>query len=595
MRKINIFISFFFIIFSIQAQESSLSLQGIFDLTVPSAGSDGKAIHLVAMVDIADISIFGIGVANNGGGTDGQEETLPVMSVSAGDDILLARTPEAMSSYLADCYTEFEHVLVAGTDISQNGDDAIELFENGVVIETFGDIDTDGSGESWEYMDSWAYKVDGEWTYGGVNCSDGSETTLSSSCIYPMCDTGEELSGCTDSTAFNYNMNATIDDGSCVAISEGCMISSAANYDETANTSCESCCDFNGCMDTDALNFDSDATLDDGSCLYDNASLTNGLSLQGIFDLTVPSAGSDGKAIHLVAMVDIADISIFGIGVANNGGGTDGQEETLPVMSVSAGDDILLARTPEAMSSYLADCYTEFEHVLVAGTDISQNGDDAIELFENGVVIETFGDIDTDGSGESWEYMDSWAYKVDGEWTYGGVNCSDGSETTLSSSCIYPMCDTGEELSGCTDSTAFNYNMNATIDDGSCVAISEGCMDDVACNYNIDANIDDESCVYPELYYDCDSTCLMDLDGDMICDQLDNCPEISNTDQIDTNADGDGDVCDYDDGLDIDSIESGSFKLLRMYDVLGKTYSVHPEGKVLFYLYDNGKVIGKLK
>jgi hypothetical protein len=37
-------------------------------------------------------------------------------------------------------------------------------------------------------MDSWAYKVDGEWTYGAVNCSDGSETTQTSDCVYPLCE-----------------------------------------------------------------------------------------------------------------------------------------------------------------------------------------------------------------------------------------------------------------------------------------------------------------------------------------------------------------------------------------------------------------------
>ena len=43
-----------------------LSLQGIIDFTVPAGGSNGKAIHLVALQDIADLSIYGIGVANNG-------------------------------------------------------------------------------------------------------------------------------------------------------------------------------------------------------------------------------------------------------------------------------------------------------------------------------------------------------------------------------------------------------------------------------------------------------------------------------------------------------------------------------------------------
>ena len=53
-------------------------------------------------------------------------------------------------------------------------------------IGTFGDINVDGTGESWEYMDSWAYKVNDAWTYGTVNCTDGSTTTCDSSCPYPF-------------------------------------------------------------------------------------------------------------------------------------------------------------------------------------------------------------------------------------------------------------------------------------------------------------------------------------------------------------------------------------------------------------------------
>ena len=35
--------------------------------------------------------------------------------------------------------------MLANTSIEQNGDDAIELFYNGEVIETFGDINNDGT------------------------------------------------------------------------------------------------------------------------------------------------------------------------------------------------------------------------------------------------------------------------------------------------------------------------------------------------------------------------------------------------------------------------------------------------------------------
>ena len=49
----------------------------------------------------------------------------------------------------------FDHVFVDESgSISQNGDDAIELYYLGGVIEVFGDVNTDGTGQDWEYLDS---------------------------------------------------------------------------------------------------------------------------------------------------------------------------------------------------------------------------------------------------------------------------------------------------------------------------------------------------------------------------------------------------------------------------------------------------------
>ncbi|MDB2321610.1 T9SS type A sorting domain-containing protein [Flavobacteriaceae bacterium] len=170
------------LLFSSTINSQDLSLQGIIDFDVPSAGSDGKAIHVLVVNDIDNLSLYGIGVANNGGGTDGQEYTFPAVSVLAGDNIMVARSPEAMASFLGA--TE-ANIMLANSDIAQNGDDAIELFYNGEVIETFGDVDTDGTGESWEYVDSFAYKVDGAWTYAAINCTDDAETSATSACPYP--------------------------------------------------------------------------------------------------------------------------------------------------------------------------------------------------------------------------------------------------------------------------------------------------------------------------------------------------------------------------------------------------------------------------
>jgi len=169
-------------LFSLSINAQDLVLQGIIDFDIPSAGNDGKAIHVLALNNIDDLSLYGIGVANNGEGTDGQEYTFPPVSASAGDNILVARSPSNIALYLA---ANEVNIMLANSSIGQNGDDAIELFYNGEVIETFGDINTDGNGQSWEYTDSWAYKENGDWTYGGVACTVDSETSAESSCPYP--------------------------------------------------------------------------------------------------------------------------------------------------------------------------------------------------------------------------------------------------------------------------------------------------------------------------------------------------------------------------------------------------------------------------
>ena len=99
--KNKFFIQLLFLLFPflILAQSSNLVLTGIMDFTVPSGGNDGKAIHVTANDTITDLSLYGIGVANNGGGTDGEEYVLPEGSATAGQHILIARSPAAMEAY----------------------------------------------------------------------------------------------------------------------------------------------------------------------------------------------------------------------------------------------------------------------------------------------------------------------------------------------------------------------------------------------------------------------------------------------------------------------------------------------------------------
>jgi len=201
MKKIFSVIVLLFCSLFTFSQVNSLQLQGIIDFDLVSAGYTGKALHLKANSNISDLSNYGIGVANNGNGGDGQEYSFPSISVQAGDHILLARDTIAMATYFNSCFSQFDHVLAATNAISQNGNDAIELFKDSIVIETFGDINVDGTGLAWEYLDSWAFKdpsggvtfSGGNWIFGGVECTIGSLTTQSSSCPYPSCSSGSSI------------------------------------------------------------------------------------------------------------------------------------------------------------------------------------------------------------------------------------------------------------------------------------------------------------------------------------------------------------------------------------------------------------------
>jgi hypothetical protein len=153
-------------------------------------------------------------------------------------------------------------------------------------------------------------------------------------------------------------------------------------------------------------------------------------------------------------------------------------------------------------------------------------------------------------------------------------------------SCIY------FEIPGCMDEDAINYNPIATIDDDSCIyfELIFGCTDIEACNYNSEATVSDSSCEYAEQYYDCIGSCLNDSDEDTVCDELDNCLLISNPNQLDTDNDGDGDDCDYDDHISLEEINNREIPLIKMIDVLGREYKTHPKGKLLFYIYLDSSV-----
>ncbi len=165
----------------------SLIITGVLD--GPLTGGLPKAVEIFVTEDIADLSAYGIGSANNGGGTDGEEFTFPAVAASAGTYIYVSSEDTGFTEFMgfAPDYTS--------SALSVNGDDAIELFENGAVIDTFGEPAVDGTGQAWEYLDGWAARNPGstanptfdisEWTFSGANAFDGETTNASAATPFP--------------------------------------------------------------------------------------------------------------------------------------------------------------------------------------------------------------------------------------------------------------------------------------------------------------------------------------------------------------------------------------------------------------------------
>lgn len=116
---------------------------------------------------------------------------------------------------------------------------------------------------------------------------------------------------------------------------------------------------------------------------------------------------------------------------------------------------------------------------------------------------------------------------------------------------------------------------------GVCIS---GCTDVLACNYSPDALSDDGSCEYAETFYDCFGNCINDLDTDLVCDEIDNCPEIYNPLQADADFDGIGDECET---VSVDEIfNSKGSALLKVTDIAGREVPLNSRGLVFLHYKD---------
>jgi predicted extracellular nuclease/endonuclease I len=196
------------------AQASDLIITGAFD--GPLTGGVPKGIEVYVANDIADLSRCGVGSANNGLGTDGEEFTFPAVAASAGSYLYIASEAPNFTAFFG-----FPPTYTSGA-MAINGDDAIELFCDSVVVDVFGDINVDGTGQPWDYLDGWANRAPGtgadgstfilaNWIFSGINALEGGDTndTVTSPFPYTAYAGGEpgggDTGGGTDPTTPCFN------------------------------------------------------------------------------------------------------------------------------------------------------------------------------------------------------------------------------------------------------------------------------------------------------------------------------------------------------------------------------------------------------
>ena len=265
------------------------------------------------------------------------------------------------------------------------------------------------------------------------------------------------LGGCTDPTACNYDAEAIEDDGSCATV-DNCGVC------DGDNSTCA------GCIDTSACNYvaGSGGTAD---CVY-----ASGCNVCGTDGTVAPLGGSQ---------LQLGPFSASLAGLAGTG-------FSFPADGSASSVDITLtfdnAASPSSLASdilmYLQD---------PAGVQVEWGGRSA-----------TFGMLDLGELPVDWQSTAPGVYTTNidvspgnlsgsGTWVSGFNNGWSSSGTVdYSIDYTFNICTV---VDGCLDATACNYDASANSDDGTCEYSScAGCTEPTACNYDNTATINDGSC-----------------------------------------------------------------------------------------------------
>jgi hypothetical protein len=271
--------------------------------------------------------------------------------------------------------------------------------------------------------------------------------------------------GCTDSAACNYDPNAVEDDGTCAYEIDGCGV--CGGDDSTCS----------GCTDSAACNYNPDATIEDGGCFYPPAGSACDCEYTAGFTVNLSAGETADQTLEASGYVTGLNVTLNFIDT--------------PVDNSWANEMMVGLTAPD-------------------GTCLQYGGYNLTLGCPSAGLWPT--DWNTSAAG-TYTATAVFAEPISGvgEWTITILNSwasSDGASYDTDITFI-GLCEGLPATPGCMDSTACNYDPDATVDDGSCEFTScAGCTDDTACNYDATATLDNGSCEYASC------GCPGDLDGD---------------------------------------------------------------------------------
>jgi hypothetical protein len=261
-----------------------------------------------------------------------------------------------------------------------------------------------------------------------------------------VCD-ANEVEGCMDVTALNFNVNATDDSDDCTYLVMGCVDQMACNFDYAAdqdNGTCEydSC---SGCVVTWACNYNVDATYNDGSCIFPDVNGVCPNACESDFD-------GDG----VCDADEVSGCTYFNASNFN------------PAATDDDGTCQFVGCTDADFTSYNDLANVNSGDCTNAPASADFTGDGQVQLEDLLDFLVAYGT-----SGPEWGI----------DWVQDGCSVE-----------AMGIADLGVSASGCTYPNATNFDPTSSFDEGTCVWL--GCTDSEALNFNSLATLDDASCSY---------------------------------------------------------------------------------------------------